>query len=888
MKRLTNFIFEIVFYLSRDFICLSLSDCCKQGLSIVNAQVRLYLSLSFRLLIRQLRLIHLCRWILAKRSLIQLINVTMKTLQLFCLRDIVVRCVFVVIIITPNSLIAQHDLQTDEHSYCAELPAGSGLEAGEVGFVDRFNYPWRPSAHLVAEQKNDVRTQAVHCGNFRLDFEDVLLNNNIGFDDPTPVNHRVLGLTTIGEVRQQTVCEVFNYLGSLINIQGSPDVIIRESRTIPVGFLAGASPFFAGGVSGIVGGTMYDHITSGIDPTPSSGDYDAFIIFNFGYDLHEDWSTSPGSKFDLYSIALHEIIHTLGFMSLIDSDGMSRLGSGYSRYDKMLINRMNQRLVDPGSSQFIGSVSDLLSDAITFRSEGCDYANPVFSPSQYRPGSSLSHFDEYRSGVRYVMRWATGGGSDRELTVSELQVLCDLGYEMRNDICKGCAPFGTEDYSSTSPGEIVCIDVLSNDRSSDGRALQIDPSSLRVEFGGGTVSIVGGQLCYTPPSSFIGVAKLVYCPSDGSKTGDETWVYVNVVEHYIFSACDRDVLNVSTGWDHDRGEAIPLGSPNIYWLLIDDPEASTVEPRVTYAIGVYRGWADHLPGSRWIADRRSGVNSANGDYIYELRFCLSEIPESLRLVIDVLIDDLGYVEVNGTEVGRTRSGYAFRAPALHIDEEIGKLVTIGENRLTVVAQNGGAVAAGFDVAGHIIGSKEGVFRCNSVEVGSDVELCLGESAELLASGGASYRWSPGDGLSCTDCADPVVTPQSSRTYRVQVLDAQGCVTEDSVRVKVREVAVDVSPDITICLNSEVKLKASGGVSYEWEPSRGLSCSDCPNPIASPARSTTYRVLVTDTNGCLGIDSVHVTVDSVDVESSPDVAICAGDSVEIWGERWSKL
>ena len=255
-------------------------------------------------------------------------------------------------------------------------------------------------------------------------------------------------------------------------------------------------------------------------------------------------------------------------------------------------------------------------------------------------------------------------------------------------------------------------------------------------------------------------------------------------DQYVFSSCDADVLNVSTGWDHQNGMAIGIGQENVYWVIIDDPEASTVEPRVTYAIDVYRGWADHLPGSRWIADRRSGSNSANGDYVYELRFCVSEIPENLRLVIDVLIDDLGYVEVNGTEVGRTRDSYAFRSPALHIDKEIGNLVTIGENRLTVVAQNRGSVAAGFDVAGHIIGSEEGIFRCAGVEVSEDIKLCIGKSTELWARGGVSYRWSPGDGLSCTDCPNPIASPSQTTMYHLHTTDVNGCLGVDSVLVSV--------------------------------------------------------------------------------------------------------
>lgn len=45
--------------------------------------------------------------------------------------------------------------------------------------------------------------------------------------------------------------------------------------------------------------------------------------------------------------------------------------------------------------------------------------------------------------------------------------------------------------------------------------------------------------------------------------------------------------------------------------------------------------------------------------------------------------------------------------------------------------------------------------------------------------------------------------------------------------------------------------------FLWTPSEGLSCTTCPNPVARPTVSTTYKVLVT--NGCTAIDSVRVEI-----------------------------
>lgn len=50
--------------------------------------------------------------------------------------------------------------------------------------------------------------------------------------------------------------------------------------------------------------------------------------------------------------------------------------------------------------------------------------------------------------------------------------------------------------------------------------------------------------------------------------------------------------------------------------------------------------------------------------------------------------------------------------------------------------------------------------------------------------------------------------------------------------------------------------------YEWTPSTGLSCSDCPNPLAFPDVSTQYILRVYDSYGCEVFDTINVTVNNV--------------------------
>ncbi len=67
----------------------------------------------------------------------------------------------------------------------------------------------------------------------------------------------------------------------------------------------------------------------------------------------------------------------------------------------------------------------------------------------------------------------------------------------------------------------------------------------------------------------------------------------------------------------------------------------------------------------------------------------------------------------------------------------------------------------------------------------------------------------------------------------------------------------------VCCNSAiqagqtVRLTASGGDSYVWTPSYGLSCDICPEPLASPSVQTTYSVIITNDSGCVFTRSLTV-------------------------------
>ncbi len=151
----------------------------------------------------------------------------------------------------------------------------------------------------------------------------------------------------------------------------------------------------------------------------------------------------------------------------------------------------------------------------------------------------------------------------------------------------------------------------------------------------------------------------------------------------------------------------------------------------------------------------------------------------------------------------------------------------------------------------------------NVITGSDTTICFGTSAQLHATGGSFYSWSPGTFLSNGIIPNPVsVKPVVNISYTVTVLDTLGCPkpVTSSVLVMVVKVNADAGPrDTAIVLDQPLQLNAIGGTIYQWSPSLWLNNNRISNPIALPQNDIEYMVKVSNAFGCFDYDSVHVKV-----------------------------
>jgi gliding motility-associated-like protein len=89
-------------------------------------------------------------------------------------------------------------------------------------------------------------------------------------------------------------------------------------------------------------------------------------------------------------------------------------------------------------------------------------------------------------------------------------------------------------------------------------------------------------------------------------------------------------------------------------------------------------------------------------------------------------------------------------------------------------------------------------------------------------------------------------------------------------------------DPVVCAGDPVQLTASGtGVTdFTWTPPLGLSCTDCPNPIATVSTTSTFTV-TGEVQGCPTGGAVTVTIAPSPTYQFPsDQSLCLGESVTL--------
>jgi gliding motility-associated-like protein len=146
---------------------------------------------------------------------------------------------------------------------------------------------------------------------------------------------------------------------------------------------------------------------------------------------------------------------------------------------------------------------------------------------------------------------------------------------------------------------------------------------------------------------------------------------------------------------------------------------------------------------------------------------------------------------------------------------------------------------------------------------------------VSASGGSIsdsnfYLYSINGGLTTTKTNS--FYPLTAGVYMVRVQDSNSCVVDSNFRLySEKKLSTSLNPEYLIASGSADTLRSnliydfntdfSDIKSISWQPTKGLSCVDCPNPVITPFVEDQYVLSIRYGRNCLIFDTTNVAVGS---------------------------
>lgn len=183
-------------------------------------------------------------------------------------------------------------------------------------------------------------------------------------------------------------------------------------------------------------------------------------------------------------------------------------------------------------------------------------------------------------------------------------------------------------------------------------------------------------------------------------------------------------------------------------------------------------------------------------------------------------------------------------------------------------------------------------------------ICLNDSTQLFSDSGATFAWSPSNGLSADNVANPWASPTTTTTYTATITDAGGCSATTSITIIVEKTLPIAQPDTPAnCLSqgeslnfplleNDTQLAEQSVVTLLTPPIWGTALLN--------ATTGEINYIANSGNGCQTLDSLQYEVcsslcsslcdttwayiclesEGLDVTISSDMIICLGDSVPL--------
>jgi gliding motility-associated-like protein len=184
-----------------------------------------------------------------------------------------------------------------------------------------------------------------------------------------------------------------------------------------------------------------------------------------------------------------------------------------------------------------------------------------------------------------------------------------------------------------------------------------------------------------------------------------------------------------------------------------------------------------------------------------------------------------------------------------------------------------------------LGKTKASFSINPITACQDSTIQFTDSS---FGGPNKWLWNFGDPASIphdtSTFQNPTHTFSTSGIFNIKLKISGNPGCTDSI---VRTITINPAPVVTlnppnptICAGDSIALSALGAASYNWIGA-GLSCNNCANTKASPATTTTYKVVGTNGFGCTDTATITVTVvNKVVPKITGKDTICVGDSTTL--------
>ena len=148
-----------------------------------------------------------------------------------------------------------------------------------------------------------------------------------------------------------------------------------------------------------------------------------------------------------------------------------------------------------------------------------------------------------------------------------------------------------------------------------------------------------------------------------------------------------------------------------------------------------------------------------------------------------------------------------------------------------------------------------------------------------------YRWDLGDS-NVTNERHPIEYFHEQGEYIIELYIENweyGCIDSITKLFVVHPIPfVQASADTLICIGDSTDVfgeTLSELVSWYWKPARYVSDDSAQSTIAWPDTAKHMKVHIIDTNGCIGVDSVKITVqDTPNVDIFSDTTVIIGEVV----------